>query len=402
MTKQYLDNIVLKCRYYKPTDKYKMGDKNIKRRDFVSCKESYNYLNYIQTGATEKTPKDYEQYIGNREKSCGTFNQNGLLSDNERKELRHQLQTTQSVIWDVVISFREEFGNEYCRDYDQAYEFLKKELPKFFKRAGLISENIVWYAGLHDNTENKHIHLSFFEKEPKYFSNKGELEFHSGKIPKDVLLNSKFVFEKALTNPMAEIIRDRKNLYDKYNCDMDKNKINKKGKRLLLELYNEIPRDGRHGYAAFEMRNVRKKVDDVTDYFLTQNKQTREAYYTFKEDCVEFERWKNNRYFEQESGHIEDVKRRLGNVTINAALEVGQLHRELESLSISDTRYKAMKRVLRKREWDKIFYLWQRIAIEQQKEIDFFMRFHEKMEYYSKCNEYERMKSNYRNRDFEM
>ena len=71
----------------------------------------------------------------------------------------------------------------YCRDYEQAYNFIKKELPRFFTRAGLDKDNIIWYAGLHENTENKHIHISFFEKEPKFYKNNNELVFHSGKIP---------------------------------------------------------------------------------------------------------------------------------------------------------------------------------------------------------------------------
>ena len=185
------DNIILKCRYYKHNSQYKENDRNLKHREFVSCQNSYSYLNYVQTGASENAPKDYEQYIGNREKSCGVFNENGLLSEEQRKELRHQLQNTESVIWDIVISFRTEFGDSYCRDYEQAYNFLIKELPKFFKKCGLNSSNIVWYAGLHENTENKHIHLSFFEKEPKYFANGGKLKYHSGKLPKDVLIDSK-------------------------------------------------------------------------------------------------------------------------------------------------------------------------------------------------------------------
>ena len=90
----------------------------------MSCQNSYSYLNYVQTGASENAPKDYEQYIGNREKSCGVFNEKGLLSEEQRKELRHQLQNTESVIWDIVISFRTEFGDSYCRDYEQAYNFL--------------------------------------------------------------------------------------------------------------------------------------------------------------------------------------------------------------------------------------------------------------------------------------
>ena len=395
------DNIVLKCRYYKHNSQYKENDRNLKHREFVSCQNSYSYLNYVQTGASENVPKDYEQYIGNREKSCGVFNEKGLLSKEQRKELRLQLQNTESVIWDIVISFRTEFGDSYCRDYEQAYNFLIKELSKFFKKCGLNSSNIVWYAGLHENTENKHIHLSFFEREPKYFANGGKLKYHSGKLPKDVLIDSKFVFEKALTNPTAQLLKDRKDLSDKLDASLDKRTLGRKAKRLLLELYREIPREGRIGYASENMDNARKKVDDVVEYFLMRNNQIKESYMMFKKDCIAFNIWKFKSGFEKESSYIEDMKRRLGNLVISAAIDVGHTHDEIENLNIKTANYKAYKKKLRQREFSRILQLWKQTTYEHQQEMNFFMAFHDKLERYMKKQEYEMTRSR-RNRDFEM
>ena len=127
------DNIVLLCKYYKPKDKYKSSqEKEIAKREFLSCTASYNYVSYVDTGSIDNTPSDYTKYVGNNEKSCGAFGKDGLLTDEQKRELREQLRNTQSCIWDIVISFREEFGEMYCRDYEQAYNFIKKELPKFF------------------------------------------------------------------------------------------------------------------------------------------------------------------------------------------------------------------------------------------------------------------------------
>lgn len=206
------DNIVFKCYYYKPQEKYNpiKDASKIKKRDFVSCNGGYNYVSYVDTGAANKLPKDYADYVENSEKSRGVFGKDGLLNVEQKRDLRKQLRETQSCIWDMVISFREGFGNEYCRDYEQAYKFLVKELPKFFKRAGLDKDNIIWYAGLHENIENKHIHISFFEKEPKFFANGGKLKFHSGKIDKDVLLTSKVIFERALTNKSLKLLRQER------------------------------------------------------------------------------------------------------------------------------------------------------------------------------------------------
>ena len=100
------DNIVFICKYYKPSDKYnsKQEDK-IRKREFLSCNGSYNYVSYIDIGSLDSVPKDYTEYVGNSEKSCGVFSAKGLLSDDEKRELREKLRNTQSCIWDCVIFF---------------------------------------------------------------------------------------------------------------------------------------------------------------------------------------------------------------------------------------------------------------------------------------------------------
>ena len=252
------DNIVLLCKYYKPKEKYKPSqEKEIAKREFLSCTASYNYVSYVDTGSIDNTPTDYTKYVGNNEKSCGAFCKDGLLTDEQKRGLREQLRNTQSCIWDMVISFREEFGEMYCRDYEQAYNFIKKELPKFFTRAGLDKDNIIWYAGLHENTENKHIHISFFEKEPKFYKNNNELVFHSGKIPKNVLITSKAIFEKALTNKTAEIVKTRKDLTDKYEMFSNAITLRKGLKKQLLNLYDMMPKSGRVSYDSKNMESVK-------------------------------------------------------------------------------------------------------------------------------------------------
>ncbi len=395
------DNIVVKLKYYKTKDNYAEDDKMAEHRDFVSCKGSYTYLNYINSGASEKVPSDYEQYIGNKEKSCGAFNQNGLLTDEQKQELRHQLQNTESVIWDMVISFRENFGNEYCRDYDQACKFLCKELPKFFKRAGLYPENIIWYAGLHENTENKHIHISFFEKDKLYFDNGGKLKYHSGKISKDLLISTKFTFEKALTKPTAQILKARKNLYYAYNSQMSRTDLARKCKRLLLDLYNKIPKTGRISYDSENMQRLKNDVDGVTEFILTKNSQTRDRFYDFKLALAQFEIWKDERNYKQGSNYQEDIFRRLGNVTINTALALGKMHEKLERMEIKTANYKAYKKQLRKREWDKIFAMWEYFAKCDQRQIDEFIYMCKQREYREKQMEYENYK-NSKQADFEM
>lgn len=387
------NNVIVKLRFYQTKDHYTDNPEMAEHRDFVSCQDSYSYLNYVHTGASENVSSDYEQYIANKEKSFGAFNQDGLLNDEQKLDLRHQLQTTQSVIWDMIISFREDFGDEYCRDYEQAYKFLKKELPKFFNRAGLYSDNIVWYAGLHENTENKHIHISFFEKEPLYFDNGGKLKYHSGTISKDLLIATKFTFEKALTKPTAQILKARKDMLYSYNALMSRTDMARKLKRLLLNLYAILPKDGRHSYDSENMLRVKKDVDGVTEFILTKNTQTRDTYWEFENALKKFEEWKDERNYKEGSNYKKDLFRRLGNITIDTAIELGKLHEELEKLDIKTAQYKAYKKAMRQREWDKLLDLLEYYAKCDEMEIKNFIYRQKQSEAYAKQQEYYRIQA---------
>ncbi len=385
------DNVVFKCFYYKPKEKYNpetQADK-ISKREFLSCTASYNYVSYVDTGSSNKLPKDFTEYVGNSEKSCGVFSEKGLLTDKEKRELREMLRTTQSCIWDCVISFREEFGEKYCRDYEQAYNFIKSELPKFFTRAGLNKDNIVWYAGLHENTENKHIHISFFEKEPQYFKNGGKLDFHAGPIKKEILIDSKRIFEQKLTNATAEIVRARKDLNEKFNIFLNPFQLCKKTKKLLLALYDEMPKNGRTSYDSENMVSLKNKVDDVTKFILGHNEQTYKSYMQFNDKLMDLCEWQSERDYAKSKNYLNDMYRRLGNKTIQTALELGDLRDKIESITTHQRKDRYYKKALRKRQLDRLLDCLEYYAQQEQYEMDEFKKYLNKLEYYRQQNEFE-------------
>ena len=389
------DNIVLLCKYYKPKDKYKSSqEKEIAKREFLSCTASYNYVSYVDTGSIDNTPTDYTKYVGNNEKSCGVFSKDGLLTDGQKRELREQLSNTQSCIWDMVISFREEFGEMYCRDYEQAYNFIKKELPKFFTRAGLDKDNIIWYAGLHENTENKHIHISFFEKEPKFYKNNNELVFHYGKIPKNILITSKVIFEKALTNKTAEIVKTRKDLTDKYEMFSDAVTLKKGLKKQLLNLYNMMPKSGRISYDSENMESVKSYVDDITRNLITSNKNLQKSFSSFLYELCKLDKWQKENYKHiPDEYNVEiykqDIMRRLGNKTIQTALEIGHIRDKIESITTYTKRDRYYKKRQRKRQWQYLFDCLEYYHNQEISEMENFKQFYNKLERYRKQKEYE-------------
>ena len=51
------DNVVLLCKYYKPKGKYKPSqEKEIAKREFLSCTASYNYVSYVDKGTMDNPP----------------------------------------------------------------------------------------------------------------------------------------------------------------------------------------------------------------------------------------------------------------------------------------------------------------------------------------------------------
>ena len=368
------NNIIFKCFYYKPKEKYNpttQADK-IKKREFLSCTSSYNYVSYVHTGAENKLPKDFTEYVGNHEKSYGAFNQDGLLTDKQQKELKQMLRTTQSCIWDCIISFKEDFGDKYCRDYEQAYNFLKSELPKFFTRAGLDKNNIIWYAGLHENTDNKHIHLSFFEKEPQYFKNGGKLSYHNGTIAKDVLIDSKRIFEQKLTNITAEIVRARKDLNDEFNRFLTPSQLTKKMDKMLTNLYSQMPNAGRISYDSENMSYLKKDIDNITTFALLHNEQTKKSYINFEDEIYKLKKWQEERDYKTTESYKQDLFRRLGNKVIQCAMQIGRLKDKSKAQEIFNSKQRYYEKKRKAKLLDNILDLMEQSAIIAQEQIDDF------------------------------
>ena len=304
----------------------KSVSKDLEARRFYSSNKEYDYVKYVNTGSKEKL--DYVAYSGNNEKSKGIFNENGLLNAEQIKELRTNLRTTKSTIWHGVISFTEYFGNVNCATYQKAYELMKSQLPKFFKNANLDPENIVWFAGLHENTDNKHIHFSFFEKEPlRYKQSSRFKQFSDGYIDIDAINQFKIDIEKYFISRNFNIFENRKeitNLLKKsFNDGAYMNKINK----LIIVL----PVKGRLSYDSENMAEHRPMIDNIVKSIIVSNPELKrkvsdfehilskrdtellKAYAKIKVDCSD------KLLYEK---CMKDLYRRLGNIVILAAKDI--------------------------------------------------------------------------------
>lgn len=283
-----MPNIVLMTKYYKPVSASDLSNpnkqKSVKKRNYYSSRSSdgNDYMKYIDDGVKAGSDFDYMEYMTCHELSSGVFGKDGLLSKEQKKEVREKLRNTQSVIWDMVVSFDSEYGNEKINNYQDALEILKHSLPKFFKDNGLQEENIIWFAGLHRNTDNRHIHISFFEKDKTHHrANKDGLFYHNGKLTPYSLNNFKVYTEEFMSSNQYFFERYRTNLVngtlDALALLQGRNNAERKLKLKLSELYQKMPK-GKVSYMSLSMKPFRSLIGEIEDLIFKQNPHLQNEY----------------------------------------------------------------------------------------------------------------------------
>ena len=278
----YVENEETLAKY--PTRNERYGPK----RKFYSCNQAQDYVTYVDTGSKQ----DYISYSGDREKSTGIFGKNGLLGYKERVALRKKLRTTKSIIWDCLLTFQPEFGQTYCNNYEQAYEMMKCEMPRFLKDAGFNPDNITWFAGLHTNKRHRHIHISFFENEPTRLRKRSkELQYSLGKINRACLDRFKIHVEQNLTDISAELRIARKdvttltqNVLFSKDCQI---RYNSEFQSLILRLAESLPSEGRLSYDSENMYPLKPLIRQITDIAIKSNRKWHKAFLKF---CGEVKR----------------------------------------------------------------------------------------------------------------
>lgn len=330
-----MPNIVLMAKYYKPISKSDLSnpnkEKSVKKRKYYSSSSSdgNDYMKYIDDGIKAGSDFDYMDYMTSHENSSGVFGKDGLLNKEQKKEVREQLRKTESVIWDMVVSFESDFGSEKINTYQDALEILKYSLPKFFKDNGLEEDNIIWFAGLHRNTDNRHIHISFFEKNPtRKRANKEGLFYHNGKLTPYSLNNFKVYTEEYMSgnNFFFETYRTKlvNGTLDALALLQGRNKDERQLKQKLSELYQKMPK-GKVSYMSLSMADLRPLIGEIEDLIIRQNPSLQKQYFNLKrelkmkdEEIVEIcksHKIDPERYLVSNK-YLQDFHRRVGNKII--------------------------------------------------------------------------------------
>jgi hypothetical protein len=239
---------------------------NSKKWSFYSSADCNNdYLRYVDKGGKAGECLDYLGYAGNPEKSSGAFSSDGLLTAQEKSEIRKELKSTKSCVWDYVVSFEEGYGKEKIRSWRDAQALIAKEFPKFLKANGMDVSKVHWFAGLHENTDNRHIHLCFWEKEPeRIVAHQTGRRWHRGKMSQTSIETFKVRIEQTLSSGEFALGSERRALMDGLDDSLDERvERDRKAKKALLNHYRMLP-PGDFGYASEEADPIRQDIDAVT------------------------------------------------------------------------------------------------------------------------------------------
>lgn len=326
---------------------------NLETRRFYASGKEYDYVKYVNTGSKEKL--DFVAYSGNDEKSHGIFDKRGLLNEEQIKELRTNLRNSGSPIWHGVISFTEDFGNKYCDTYEKAQKLMMIEFPKFFKKAALNPENITWFAGLHENTDNKHIHFSFFEnKALRTKQNKKGLFYSDGMIPIRAINSFKVDIEIRLINISSEIAENRKILANEFKKQIETGVFMKN----MNSLITDLPNKGRMQYDSENLQKFKPQIDFVINTIIKSNKSIKEKfekldYVLTKRDNEIIKAYTRNNINNYQDSLlrdkvIRDLYRRLGNQIIYFVKDIRFQQKKLEFETKNRLKLKRIEKAKRK------------------------------------------------------
>jgi hypothetical protein len=240
---------------------------NSKKWSFYSSADCNNdYLRYVDKGGKAGECLDYLGYAGNPEKSSGAFSEGGLLTAQEKSEIRKELKSTKSCVWDYVVSFEEGYGKSKIRSWRDAQALIAKEFPRFLKANGMDVSKVRWFAGLHENTDNRHIHLCFWEKEPeRIVAHQPGRRWHRGKMSQASIESFKVRIEQTLSSGEFALGSERRALMDGLGGALDeKTESDRKAKKGPLESLSRIASPGDFGYASEEADPIRQDIDSVT------------------------------------------------------------------------------------------------------------------------------------------
>lgn len=218
------------------------------------------------------------------QKSTGVFNQDGMLSKEEVKEMRARAQTGNKNLWHGFISFDEEHS-KLIDHPEKCIALVKQMFGEFFKDMGFDKDNIDLMCALHlDKPKHLHIHYIFWERAPKVKNKRaaGYTYRIKGKIPLSVIYKmTERLNAWAIPDDIArkrdeatQALFEHKDFCRAWDRDY--------ATKELLALAEKLPKDKPLWYASKDMAPYRADIDFAVQTIIDTDKKVCKAHDAFK------------------------------------------------------------------------------------------------------------------------
>ena len=304
-------NIITRVRYKK--------DINFQRLVGGWCK----YVS--KDGADGKSLNDFSSYDDLYNKEFGLFDDTEDIDTNfiwnkdgdvDKKDILKDLPNDESGrMWTVVISFPPKFAFDSGLKTKQDYFMMTKAvIPKFILDNDMDLTNTRWYASLHRDTDNPHLHISIFEidqRRKKDTLDKNAMKYLKSNIASYLVDNTSF-YKDSDYYFLGLDYKIRNSNFTKIEKDLFfSNKFRRSLNKDLLNLYDKLPKRGRLQYNSKNLDYCRDDIDKIIEKILYHDtiKYEFEKYY---HNLEEIEREQKKLYGDSKNNkYIENKMKRL-------------------------------------------------------------------------------------------
>lgn len=294
-----------------------------------------NYINYIDRANVKSKVNDfklYQDYMDDDKKTTSIFTEteNDLTktSKAELKELYQQAQNNNSIMWQDVISFDNDWladqgiysYQDKSLDENKIKEATRRAMDEMAKKENM-EGTIVWSAAIHYNTDNIHVHVSTVQPvNPRERGKRKQSTLDNMKTKVAHCLMDRSEQNKELNNYIREEVIAKKKV-DKF-----KTFGNRKMYKDFKEIYKILPPDKRQwSYNYNTMKDVRPLLDKLTDKYIEKNfKVEHEEFLSnLDKEVLNYKRvyGENSNYKKYKEDKIRDLYTRMGNTILKELRE---------------------------------------------------------------------------------
>lgn len=306
-------------------------EKYIQERQFFDWTAPYNYISYTLNDKKVEKYKDFQSYAG-REGNLGLFCAEKVYTEEELAEIKEQLKNTKSHVWHGFISFDEQTSNKF-QVQEQAMRFLKQHFNDFINHTHLDPNNICLVASLHRDTEHRHIHFSFFEKEPTHVDKNGKVGYTTKGNFKQTVIDNWLVSANMAVGEKDDYYNSRNAVISKLRemkASAGKEFTDQEMQLKLLSLARKFPKTGRLSYLSENMVGLRPEIDQLANFILCSNPEVKKMHQDFLRQLAARDKRvqgiKKDNKIESRIDYIttlrNDYKARVGNLVIGLAKEM--------------------------------------------------------------------------------